>query len=95
MQLETCQKLELIIRCYCEQFFMLFPKYNKYNICTPVIKYRRLRWAGHVARMEESRSAFKILTGKPTGKKPLGRPRLRWEDNVKMDLEEIGINAGN
>ena len=50
---------------------------------------------GHVARMEESRSAFKILTGKPTGKRRLGRPRRRWEDNIRMDLEEIGINAGN
>ena len=54
-----------------------------------------MRWAGHVARIEESRSAFNILTGKPTGKKPLGRPRRRWEDNIRMDLEEIGINAGN
>ena len=44
---------------------------------------RRLRWAGYVARMEESRSAFKILTGKPTGKRPLGRPRHCWEDNIK------------
>ena len=60
-----------------------------------VIKSTRLRWAGHVARMEEGRSAFKILTGKPTGKRPLGRPRRRWEDNIRMDLEEIGINAGN
>ena len=60
-----------------------------------VIKYRRLRWAWHVARMEESRSAFKMLTGKPTGKSPLGRPRRKWEDNIKMDLEEIGINAEN
>ena len=55
----------------------------------------RLRWASHVVRMEESRNAFKILTGKPTGKRPLGRPRRRWEDNIRMDLEEIGINAGN
>ena len=55
-----------------------------------MIKSRRLRWAGHVARIEESRSALKILTGKPTGKRPLGRPRSRWED-----LEEMGINAGN
>ena len=54
-----------------------------------VIKSRRLRWAWHVARMEEGRSAFKILTGKPTGKRPLGRPRRRWEDNIRMDLEEI------
>ena len=56
---------------------------------------RRLRWAWHVARMEEGRSAFKILTGKPTGKRPLGRPRRRWEDNIIMDLVEIGISAGN
>jgi hypothetical protein len=57
-----------------------------------VIKSRRLRWAGHVARMEEGRIGFKILTGTPTGKKPLGRPRHRWEDNIRMDLKEIGIN---
>ena len=60
-----------------------------------MIKSRRLRWAGHVARMEEGRSAFKILTGKPTGKRPLGRPRRRWEDNIRMDLEKICINARN
>ena len=45
--------------------------------------------------MEEDRSAFKILNGKPTGKRPLGRPRLRLEDNIRMDFEEIGINSGN
>ena len=45
--------------------------------------------------MQEGRSAFKTLTGKPTGNRPLGRPRRRWEDNIRMDLEEIGINAGN
>ena len=60
-----------------------------------VIKSRRLRWAGHVARMEEGRSAFKNVTGKPTGKRPLERPRRRWEDNIRMDLEKIGINGGN
>ena len=59
-----------------------------------VIKSRRLRWAGHVVRIEEGRSAFKILSGKPTGKRPLGRPKRRWEDNSRMDLEEIGTNAG-
>ena len=67
--------------------------------CSPnmvrVIKSRILRWAGHVARMEEGRSAFKILTGKPTVNRPLGRPRRRWEDNIRMELEEIDINAGN
>ena len=60
-----------------------------------MINSRRLRWAGHVARMEEGRSSFKILTGKSTGKRPLGRPRRRWEDNIRTDLEEIGINAEN
>ena len=45
--------------------------------------------------MEESRSAFKISRGKPTGKRPLGRPRRKWEDNIRKNLEEIGINAGN
>ena len=53
-----------------------------------VIKYRRSRWAGHVARMEEGRSAFKSLTGKPTGKRPLGSLRRRWESNIRMDLKE-------
>ena len=60
-----------------------------------MIKSRRLRWAGHVARMEKGRSAFKILAGKPIGKRPLGTPRRRWEDNMRMDLKEIGISAGN
>ena len=53
-----------------------------------VIKSRR--WAEYLARMEESRSAFKILKGKPTGKRPLRRPRHRWEDNIRIDLGEIG-----
>ena len=58
-------------------------------------KSRRLRWTGHVARMEEGRSAFKILTGTPTGKRPLGKSRHRWKDNIRIDFEEMGINAGN
>ena len=64
-----------------------FSLYRSPNIVR-VILFRRLRWAGHVARMEKGRSAFKILTCKPTGKIPLGRPRRRWEDNIRMDLEE-------
>ena len=60
-----------------------------------MIKSRRLRLAGHVVRIEEGRSAFKILTGKPTGRRPLRRPRRRWEDNNRLYLEEIGINAEN
>ena len=62
--------------------------YRSPNIAR-VIKSRRLRWAGHVVRMVECRSAFKVLTGKPTLKRPLGRPRRRWEDNIRMDLKEI------
>ena len=60
-----------------------------------MIKSRTLRWAGHVARMENGRGAFKILTGTPAGRRPLGRPRRRLENNIKMDLKEIGINTRN
>jgi hypothetical protein len=56
-----------------------------------VIKARGVRWAGHVARMEEVRGAYNILVGRPEGKRPLGRPRRRWEYNIKMDLREIGF----
>ena len=54
-----------------------------------------MRWAGHVVRLEEGRSAFKILTGTLAGKRRFGRPRRRWEDNITMDLREIGISARN
>jgi hypothetical protein len=56
-----------------------------------VIRARRMRWVGHVARMGEVRSAYNILVGRPEGRRPLGRPRRRWEDNNKMDLTEIGF----
>jgi hypothetical protein len=55
-----------------------------------MIKSRRMRWAGHVASMGETRNAYRILVGKPEGKRPLERPRRRWVDNIKMDLGEIG-----
>jgi hypothetical protein len=55
-----------------------------------VIKARRLRWAGNVARMGENGNAYRILVGKPEEKKPLGRPRCRWVGNIKMDLREVG-----
>jgi hypothetical protein len=58
-----------------------------------VIKLRRMRWAGHVTRMGERRGVHRVLVGKPEGKKPLGRPRRRWEDNIKMDLQEIGCGG--
>ncbi|KAJ4445002.1 hypothetical protein ANN_06801 [Periplaneta americana] len=56
------------------------------------LKSRRLRWAGHVARMGESRNAYRVLVARPEGKRPLGRPRRRWEDNIKMDLREVGYD---
>ena len=54
-----------------------------------VVKSRRMRWAGHVALIGEERGVHRVLVGKPEGKKPLGRPRRRWEDNIKMDLQEV------
>jgi hypothetical protein len=57
---------------------------------TQVIKSKRMRWAGTVARIEEVRNAYNILVAKPEGKRPLRRPRHRWEDNIKMDFREIG-----
>ena len=62
--------------------------------CSPnivrVIKSRRMRWAGHVARMGEEMGVYRVLVGKPEGKRPLGRPRHRWVDNIRMDLQDIG-----
>jgi hypothetical protein len=58
-------------------------------------KSRRVRWTGHVARMGEGRGIYRVLVGRPEGKRPLGRPRRRWEDNIKMDLREIGIDEAN
>ena len=72
----------------------LYNLYRSPNIVR-VIKSRRLRWTGHVARIEEGRSAFKMLIGKPIGKRLLGRPKRRWEDNIRMNLKEIGISTRN
>jgi len=62
--------------------------------CSPnivrVIKSRRMRWAGHVARIGEERGVYRVLVGKPEGKRPLGRPRYRWVDNIRMDLQVVG-----
>ena len=68
--------------------------YSSHNIVR-MIKSRRMRWAGHVARMEEGRDVHKVLVGKPEGKRRLGRPRRRWEDNIKMDLEGVGRGCGD
>ena len=58
-----------------------------------VIKSRRMRWAGHVARMGEGKVVYRVLVGKPEGKRSLGRPRRRWEDNMKMNLQEVGFGG--
>jgi hypothetical protein len=58
------------------------------------IKSRRMRWAGHVAHMGEGRTVYRFLVGKPEGKRPLEKPRRRWEDGIKMDLREIGWGGG-
>jgi hypothetical protein len=58
-----------------------------------VVKLRRMRWSGHVAWMGEGRGVYRVLVEKPEGKRPLGRPRCRWEDNIKMDLQEIGCGG--
>jgi hypothetical protein len=68
--------------------------YSSPNIVR-VIKSRKMRWAGHVARMGEGRGAYRFLVGRPEGKRPLGRPRRRREDNIKMDLRKIGIDGAN
>ena len=60
-----------------------------------MIKSRSPRWTGHITRMEEGMSALKMLTGKRTGKRPLGSPRCRWENNITMELKKIGINSRN
>ena len=68
--------------------FCLNDLYSLTNIVR-VVKSRGMRWAGHVARMGEDRGVHRVLMGKHEGKRPLGRPRRRWDDNIKMDLQEV------
>jgi transcription termination factor 2 len=68
--------------------------YSSPNIAR-VIKSRKMRWAGHVARMEAGRGDYRVFVGRPEGKRPLGRPRRRWEYNIRVDLREIGIDGVN
>jgi hypothetical protein len=63
-------------------------------IIVRVVESRRMRWVGHVARMAEGRGVHRVVVGKPEGKRPLGRPRRRWEDNIMMDLQEMGGCCG-
>jgi hypothetical protein len=68
--------------------------YSSPNIVR-MIKSRRMRWAGHVARMGEGRCVYRVLVGRPEGKRPLERPRRRWDDNIKLDLRKIVIDGAN
>jgi len=74
-----------------EELSDLYPLPNSVR----VVKSRRMRWAGHVACMGEGRGVHRVLVGKPEGKRPLGRPRRRWEDNIKMALQEVGGGCGD
>ena len=80
-----CNKLVL----HNEEFNDLYCSPNNFL----VIKSRRVRWAGHIALMGERRGVYRVLLGKPEGKRSLGRPRRRWEDNIKMDLQEVGCGG--
>jgi len=73
-------------RLHNEELNDLYPSPNNVR----VIKSRRMRWAGHVACMGGEKGIYRVLVGKPEGKRPLGRPRCRWVDNIKMDLQEVG-----
>ena len=95
-----CSSLTLPLRYTHPRIPNLFP----YQACWPTlnsneyfrnVKSRRMRWAGHVARMGEGRGVHRVLMRKPDGKRPLGRPRRRWEDNIKMDLQEMGRGCGD
>ena len=72
-----------------KEFNNLYCSPNKFRMN----KYRRIRLVGHLARMGETRGVYRILVGKPEGKRPLGRPRPKWEDNIKMDLQEVGCGV--
>jgi hypothetical protein len=68
--------------------------YSSLNIVR-VTKSRRMRWEGHVALMDEGRGVYRVLVGRPEGKRPVGRPRRWWEGNIKRDLRETGIDGAN
>jgi hypothetical protein len=73
----------------CNLLLLIPPVYSSPDIIRQ-IKSRRMRWAGHAARMGEGRNVYRVLVGRPERERPLGRPRRRWEDGIKMDLREIG-----
>jgi hypothetical protein len=94
VNVEKQELLHILFVCVCGEWRKLHNEelndlYSLPNIVR-VVKSRRMKWAGHVARMGEDRDVHRVLVGKPEGKRPLGRPRRGWEDNIKMDLQEVG-----
>ena len=79
--------------CVCVCVCIYSDLYSLPNIVR-VVKSRKMRWAGYVARMGEGRGVHRVLVGKPEEKRPLGRPRRRWEDNIEMDLQEVRGDVG-
>ena len=69
--------------------------YSQFVYIVRVVKSRQMKWAGHVARIGEDRGVHRVLVGKPEGKRPFGRPRRRWEGNIKMDLQGVGRGRGD
>jgi len=90
-----CQEQEFLLQVSMQtsKFLRIFHLDVNFFICDTTA--RRMRWAGQVARMGEDRGVHRVLVGKPEGKRPLGRPRRRWEDNIKMDLQEVGGGRGD
>jgi hypothetical protein len=83
---------DTIIKAWRKLYAELNNLYSSPSI-VQVIKSRRMRWEGHVACMGEGRDVYRVLVGKPKGKRPLGRTRCRWEDNIKMDVQEVGCGS--
>jgi hypothetical protein len=90
-----CKELKIFdILCFVDRVEELNDLYSLPNIVR-VVKSKRMRWAGHVACMGEERGVHRVLMGKPEGKNPLGRPRRRWEDNIKMDFRKLEVVVGS
>ena len=82
--------LNVLLICISVSFLQITNLTHNFFTYISVLKSRRMRWAGHVARMGEERGVCRVLVGKPEGKRPLGIPRRRWVDNIRMDLQEVG-----
>jgi len=87
---EFCKLVFTMLEHTALYFIYLFARKKILLVIIAVIRAKRMRWAGHVARMGEENGVYRVLVDKPEGRRPLGRPRRRWVDNIKMDLQEVG-----